>query len=104
MPGSGQYALHSNSNSNISNNSVNADFFSVGDMTIQSQDVDMSLLGWDMIPWFDSFPTHDVDDFSTYRDFHGAAATSLADPGVGGRTDATSHGSGQVGLQREGWR
>lgn len=31
-----------------------------GDMMIESQDVDMSMLGLDMMPWFDSYPTHDV--------------------------------------------
>jgi len=31
-----------------------------GDMMIQSQDVDMSMLGLDMMPWFDSYPTHDL--------------------------------------------
>jgi len=31
-----------------------------GDMLIESQDVDMSMLGLDMMPWFDSYPTHDV--------------------------------------------
>ncbi|KAI7686730.1 hypothetical protein KC353_g20498, partial [Hortaea werneckii] len=32
-----------------------------GDMMIQSQDVDMSMLGLDMMPWFDSYPTHDLN-------------------------------------------
>ena len=32
---------------------------SFGDMMIESQDVDMSMLGLDMMPWFDSYPTHD---------------------------------------------
>ena len=31
-----------------------------GDMMIESQDVDMSMLGLDMMPWFDSYPTHDL--------------------------------------------
>ena len=30
-----------------------------GDMMIESQDVDMSMLGLDMMPWFDSYPSHD---------------------------------------------
>ncbi|SMR47356.1 unnamed protein product [Zymoseptoria tritici ST99CH_3D1] len=34
--------------------------FLPGDMMIESQDVDMSMLGLDMMPWFDSFPTHDM--------------------------------------------
>ena len=29
-----------------------------GDMMIESQDVDMSLLGLDMMPWFDSYQSH----------------------------------------------
>ncbi|KAK3623065.1 hypothetical protein LTR56_021818 [Elasticomyces elasticus] len=39
-----------------------------GDMMIESQDVDMSMLGLDVsMPWFDAFPTHDMffDDAST---------------------------------------
>lgn len=31
-----------------------------GDMMIESQDVDMSMLGLDLMPWFDSYPTHDM--------------------------------------------
>ncbi|KAK4630937.1 hypothetical protein CLAFUR4_03134 [Fulvia fulva] len=31
--------------------------FLPGDMMIESQDVDMSMLGLDMMPWFDSYPT-----------------------------------------------
>jgi hypothetical protein len=31
-----------------------------GDMTIESQDVDMNSLELDMMPWFDSYPTHDM--------------------------------------------
>ena len=34
--------------------------FLPGDMMIESQDVDMSMLGLDMMPWFDSYPTHDM--------------------------------------------
>ncbi len=30
------------------------------DMMIESQDVDMNMLGLDMMPWFDSYPTHDL--------------------------------------------
>lgn len=29
------------------------------DMMIESQDVDMSMLGLDMMPWFNSYPTHE---------------------------------------------
>ncbi|KAK5128872.1 hypothetical protein LTR85_000205 [Meristemomyces frigidus] len=41
-----------------------------GDMMIESQDVDMSMLGLDMMPWFDSYPTHE--------------AFEMFDPGGGG--------------------
>ena len=35
-----------------------------GDMMIESQDVDMSMLGLDMMPWFDSYlPQHDLTGF-----------------------------------------
>lgn len=30
-----------------------------GDMMIESQDVDMSMLGLEMMPWFESWPTHE---------------------------------------------
>lgn len=33
---------------------------SYGGMMIESQDVDMSMLGLDMMPWFDTYPTHDL--------------------------------------------
>lgn len=36
------------------------DMQNFGDMMIESQDVDMSMLGLDMMPWFDSYPTHDM--------------------------------------------
>lgn len=45
-----------------------------GDMMIESQDVDMSMLGLDMMPWFDSYPTHDT--------------FSMFDPGGGTGGDA----------------
>ena len=51
-----------------------------GDMMIESQDVDMSMLGLDMMPWFDSYPTHDL--------------AGLFDPASGGHaaTDPGGHG------------
>lgn len=48
---------------------------SAQDMMIESQDVDMSMLGLDMMPWFDSHPTHNL--------------AGLFDPGGG-------HGSGDA--------
>ena len=32
-----------------------------GDVMIESQDVDMSMLGLEMMPWFDSYPPHDLN-------------------------------------------
>jgi hypothetical protein len=58
--------------------------FLPGDMMIESQDVDMSMLGLDMMPWFDSFPTH--DPMGNGYDFnHGNPATGGAE-GPGGGT------------------
>ena len=51
-----------------------------GDMMIESQDVDMSMLGLDMMPWFDSYPTHDM--------------AGLFDPGGGGPADADPSSAG----------
>lgn len=41
-----------------------------GDMMIESQDVDMSMLGLDMMPWFDSYPTHDLIGSYPYDPTH----------------------------------
>lgn len=41
-----------------------------GDMMIESQDVDMSMLGLDMMPWFDSYPTHDLISSYPYDPTH----------------------------------
>lgn len=48
-----------------------------GDMMIESQDVDMSMLGLESMPWFDSYmyPTHDM--------------MSMFDPGGGGATEVS---------------
>lgn len=43
-----------------------------GDMMIESQDVDMSMLGLDMMPWFDSYPTHDLISSYPYDPTHPA--------------------------------
>lgn len=49
-----------------------------GDMMIESQDVDMSMLGLDMMPWFDSYPTHEMIDMfggaASGGDTHGGAS------------------------------
>ena len=37
--------------------------FPAGDMMIESQEVDASMLGLDMMSWFDSYPTHEVMAF-----------------------------------------
>lgn len=44
-----------------------------GDMMIESQDVDMSMLGLDMMPWFDSYPTHDLMGSYPYDPTHHAS-------------------------------
>ncbi|KAK0774435.1 hypothetical protein LTR59_014874 [Friedmanniomyces endolithicus] len=53
-----------------------------GDMMIESQDVDMSMLGLDMnMPWFDAFPTPDmVSSFFDAGDAHGGAASHQRAP------------------------
>ncbi|KAK0254645.1 hypothetical protein B0A54_13636 [Friedmanniomyces endolithicus] len=53
-----------------------------GDMMIESQDVDMSMLGLDMnMPWFDAFPTPDmVSSFFDSGDAHGGAASHQRAP------------------------
>lgn len=51
--------------------------FLPNDMMIESQDVDMSMLGLDMMPWFDSYPTHDMMGFF---DASGHATGGVDDP------------------------
>lgn len=54
-----------------------------GDMMIESQDVDMSMLGLDMnMPWFDAFPTPDMVSsfFDAGGDAHGGAASHQRAP------------------------
>jgi hypothetical protein len=63
-----------------------------GDMMIESQDVDMSVLGLDMMPWFDSYlPPHDLTGFFDPNQHGGHEQTHGAGPGVNG------HGSGHQG-------
>lgn len=60
---------------------------SFGDMMIESQDVDMSMLGLDMMPWFDSYPSHDLNDLfdpGNATDPHGAGVPSTATNGAQG--------------------
>lgn len=44
---------------NFMNGQLPMNFLS-SDMMIESQDVDMSMLGLDMMPWFDTYTTHDM--------------------------------------------
>lgn len=62
--------------------------FAPGNMMIESQDVDMSLLGLDMMPWFETpYSTHDMmsmfDPTSTQT--AGAAPQSTGNTGASGR-------------------
>lgn len=58
-------------------NPNNAGMNPFGDMMIESQDVDTSMLGLDMMPWFDSYP----HEYSGLFDPHGQAGAG--DPGTG---------------------
>ena len=63
-----------------------------GDMMIESQDVDMSVLGLDMMPWFDSYlPPHDLAGFFDPNQHGGHEPTHGAGPAVNGQ------GSGHQG-------
>ncbi|KAI7204740.1 hypothetical protein KC316_g499 [Hortaea werneckii] len=62
-----------------------------GDMMIQSQDVDMSMLGLDMMPWFDSYPTHDLN----LSMFDPAGTTTGVDTSAGASTSTQQPASGR---------
>jgi hypothetical protein len=61
--------------------------FLTGDMMIESQDVDMSMLGLDMMPWFDLFPTHGM--------MGGGYAFDQGDSNTGGADGPGADGPGQ---------
>jgi hypothetical protein len=61
--------------------------FLTGDMMIESQDVDMSMLGLDMMPWFDLFPTHGM--------MGGDYAFDQGDSNTGGADGPGADGPGQ---------
>ena len=62
-----------------------------GDMMIQSQDVDMSMLGLDMMPWFDSYPTQDLN----LSMFDPAGTSTGVDTSAGASTSAQQPASGR---------
>lgn len=61
-----------------------------GDMMIESHDVDMSVLGLDMLPWFDSYPTHDMNGY-----FDPSGGAGQANSSSGGHAGAGAGGTSQ---------